>query len=380
MRIVFAACHIGQVKALKPVIDLLVERGNYVALYLDKKQPAMRAWDSGQLKDFRSEIQLLQVTEDGTGLCENSTEDLGMIARADRVLVTLSPTQTHANLERLFMKEAILKRIPVYGYSEVPCGHLAPIWSESLHEFHRLFVAQKTPDLESRTDVIEVGCDTPLINPVRALQTKSRLGISEAQSFVWYSGGPYHQAGVILQQLVTIVAQMNCTAHNIQVVFSRHSRDNQDPKSYAAYEVAVKIAKREKVVISENSLDHPLATTNVQRTDLVPYSLLLEACTRGGVIVTGHGTDGMAKAPRIGVPSILCVGDDLNPDLRSEKGCEYLPLPQYCPYQITDLKDLPLVLNPALYKRDAYLATCAENYSLQPRSPAQIIVEHLTAQ
>lgn len=375
MKILCGACHTGQAKALVPVVELLVKMGHEVRVALDRNQPASSAYDREQIR-FPASVEV--VIPQGGGLVD-PLQALAETAReevswADRALIMLSPTKEVYTVERMILKLAF-GRMAVYAYSEVPCGHLAPVWEGVLEKFHGLFVAKKTTDLNPDNDaIVEVGImPPPEINIRQVYETKAALGVGEMDSWIWYMGGPYARAGEILEDIVRNV-------RDIPIVFSRHGRDKQDHRSVFAYGHAVADARQRGVSIIENSLDHGSSeTTEAQRADRIPYARLFEACAANGILVTGHGTDGI-KAPYVGIPSILCGGNDLNPHIFLEKGCEKLPLPDKCPLQVTTIERLQdaitFFLQPGI--RDQYVRECLKKYPKREKSPAEIIAGRIT--
>ncbi|OGY35680.1 MAG: hypothetical protein A3E36_00080 [Candidatus Andersenbacteria bacterium RIFCSPHIGHO2_12_FULL_45_11b] len=373
MNVIFAACHVGQARALQPVAAKLVRAGHKVAVFLDETQPAYRSLLAKQIAFPGCEVCI--VRSNMIGAIEN-VEGCLRARNPDRVLVTLSPTDVSDTVEQLLYIAAQLADVPVFGYAEVPCGHLAPAWLRRTPGFTKLFVAQRTHDLQNKLDVVEVGVEVPKMNHENAVRTKDLLGLDHDAPWVWYPGGPYRQAADILTKLVEQVAIFqNKNGKLVSIVFSRHSRD--EPGFAAIYREVVLYASSAGVSITENSADHT-DTTSVQNPSIVPYVDLLEACSCEGVIVTGHGTDGMVKAPRLGIPSILCVGSELDPHIFREKGCEVLPLPAACPVQITRLGDLGGALHNAVQHRAAYQQLCQTLYPPQECSPADIIVKEMT--
>lgn len=377
MKIACAVCHVGQAKALALVTTCLIEAGHQVFVFLEDDSPAAAAYQGGDVQFTKCCVAKLR------GSVRQAIPQVNeIVTEMDAVLVMLSPTGTDDTIERALQLAAIYNKKPAYGYAEAPCGHLAPVWKDVFTEFTTLFVAQKTKDLQFHMNVVEVGCDVPNIDPVRALATKPKLGIAVNDPWIWYSGGPYHQAGNILIDLLNACCRLRVSGlplHRLSVVFSRHSRDKEDLSSREAYEQAVQWANMLGVPMVENSADYaPSETTNLQRSEIIPYSLLLEACSANGIIVTGHGTDGAVKAPRLGIPSILCVGETLNPHIKREKGCDKLPLPKGYPMQITTTADMEGAIYQGLTHRDEYKKRCQELYPLPEISPARIIVEHMT--
>lgn len=282
--------------------------GHEVKVLLDANQPALPVYERGDLQFPNCEVL---VVDTGVGSAQTISE---MVNWADKVFVTLSPTDSVMTTERLLAGAAICERKKTLGYSEVPCGHLAPIWREVLAEFDTLFVAQKTQDLRSCSNVVEVGMDIPLLDHIRALATKAKLGFRENDDWIWYSGGPYHQAGQILECIVRAVHQFRReTFPRLQLVFTRHARDKADPKSLGCYCQATQLAEDLSVPIVENSADHkPGETTAFHRDQIISYVQLLEACSANGVLVTGHGTDGI-KAPASWHSFYLVCGEQIKP-------------------------------------------------------------------
>lgn len=364
--VVLVACHVGQAKALIPIARLLVQRGCRVIMLLDANEKAAELYEDGEL-DFPTDCVV----------CVDAMRDLPLnitnaIRDAHRVLVTLSPVEAVSSLEnRVYSHCANSLSIPIWGYSEVVCGHRAPAWKGLLSGFDQLFAAKKTKDLEQMDNIVDVGMDIPIIDRVRALETKTMLGIPEKRQFIWYCGGPYPRSAEILRMFVGCCGALQELANApVDIVFSRHSRDDT---AVTFYQETVSISKKRGVRMVENSADH-LRGTSAQRDEIIPYSQLFEACSEGGVIVTGHGTDGL-KAPYVGIPSILCVGDDLNPHIKKEKGCQVLPLPEYCPIQVTSHDRLMPALLYCFRQRDAYQEMCRQHYPVQEKTPAEIIVE-----
>lgn len=377
MKIVCAACHIGQARALQAVVATFIATGHDVRVILDADHPANQLYFGSTLSFPGCDVFVMNQTN-----LEQTI--VPAVSWADKVLVTLSPTPEIRTSERELAAAALLEdENQLFGYAEVPCGHMAPSWRNRLHYFRQLFVAQKTDDLASAGNIVEVGVDIPFFNPIRALSTKERLGLCVNDPFIWYYGGPYAIAGCMLGAVVREVATFReqvPVLSALSIVFSRHGRDKSDAAATSAYRRAVQVAMRLNVPLIENSADHLRQdTTIMQRADIVPYSLILEACSASGIVVTGHGTDGMVNAPRLDIPSILLVGSMLNPHIKNEKGCEVLPLPPGCPVQITDHCDLEKHLLQLLSFRNQYIGLCRQSYPRQLKSPATMIVESMTA-
>lgn len=375
MNIVCAACHIGQAKALQPVVAEFVAAGHGVRVILDTDEPANELYLRGELSFPGCEVFAMNQTNFDQII-------VPAISWADKALVMMSPTSTRGTAEVLTGGAIIAAQKELYGYAEVPCGHMAPTWRHQLDQFDTLFVAQKTDDLASRENVIEVGVTVPVLNPIRALSTKEKLGLKVNDPFIWYYGGPYIEAGIMLAILARDVYRLHTKVPSLSalsIVFSRHVRDKVDSAAMDEYVRACSIAAQLGVHVIENSADHVSQETTVfQRTDIVPYNLLLEACSANGIVVTGHGTDGMVKAPRLDIPSILLVGSTLNPHIKNEKDCEVLPLPPNCPVQVTDHRDMEGHLHQLLTSRNDYIDLCRKSYPRQLKSPARMIVESMT--
>ncbi len=373
MKFACAVCHVGQAKALVPVVQKLVAFGHEVSVIIDRNQPVWGAYQRNDLSFPGASRIVVPRSNDLVDPLQAITEVMEVEAQwMDKALVMLSPTKEVYTVERALLSYACREALPGYVCSEVPCGQLAPVWSGQLHRFSRLFLADIV-DVHERSGVISVGMVAPAEPDIRrAYDTKRLLGIGEMDPWIWYMGGPYAKAGEILQDIVRHV--------RIPIVFSRHGRDKQDPHSTVAYKKAVAAAYQRGVSIQENSLDHgPNETTDAQRVERIAYWLLLEACSVNGILITGHGTDGI-KAPYVGIPSILCVGD-LNPHIFLEKGCSKLPLPDKCPWQVMateELRDaIAFFQQPGI--RGQYERQCRELYPAAKETPAEIIVRHITS-
>lgn len=368
MKIVCAACHLGQARALELVAKRLVQCGHAVTVILDKDHVAagnFLAEEKNALKFWDCEvIQMSGKAPDAL----NAINVLLKRIRPDRVLVMLSPTENTENVEHQLSCIAKMLKIPVFGYAEVPCGHLAPVWNGFLPEFQTLFVAQETGDLRESLNVMEVGSDTPPVDLAAALRTKQRLGMTEGAQWIWYSGGPYIQSGIILQNIVEFIHRFDS---RIKIVFTRHHRDRDNEQSSREHLKAVCLAQEKKVCVVENRPK--------DETGFIHNMDLLNACALDGIVITGHGTDGMMHAPRMEIPSILCVGETLNPHIMREKRHDVLPLPIGCPIQVIAY---PLLFTAIvdLFRggREDYQESCREHYPRQEKSSAQIIAEEMT--
>lgn len=383
MNFLFAVCHTGQGRALQSVTDRLISEGGHkVVVLLERGQSAWVAYEYSQALAFQG-CDVFNLSCSTAGEADSRTL-LGKLIGGrgiHRVLSMISPTPVGVpTVETLALQVGRIAQIPTFGFVEVPCGHKAPVWNGLFTQFDKSFVAQRTPDLADHLKYIEVGFDVSSVDRERALATKQALGIAADAPWIWYYGGPYAKAGSILRNLIGFVDEYDGF---IPIVFTRHIRERLDPKAKHEYCEAVLQASRLGIVTSENSADHDASeTTSVQRAkdEILRYSDLLNACSANGLLVTGHGTDGMMKAPRMGIRSILCVGNKLNPDILSEKGCEILPLPPGCPIQVTDYEGLDRALKRLFENGESsYRELCAEHYFEQQQTPAEIIVEHLLA-
>ena len=369
--VVLAACDIDKAEALVPVAQAFIEQGYHVTVLLDKNQSA--GTRGGLSFSEGCTVHLLDV---GSGFPEGR---LHLIREAAHVLVTLSPTTSGSTVETgVFNYRKLTLEKPIFGYSEVPCGHRAPAWDGTLAQFDKLFVAKKTDDISSLRNAVEVGMAIPEFDRERAAQTLKKL---KCDRLVWYVGGPYEEAVLPLQYVIQACRWVERTTDDkATIVFSRHSRDPKRPFSRQLYQSAVDLAEFLDVPIIENSGGYTRdETTSKQLEVVVWYADLFQACMLNGVIVTGHGTDGI-KAPWCGIPSILCVGSKLNPHIVVEKGCAVLPLPHGYPAQVTELEEVESAVVEALTcDREDFMGECREMYPLSERSPAQIIVETMLA-
>ena len=157
---VLAATDMDPAEALVPVAERLVLLGHSVNVILQAHQPAAKACVESRLV-FPGPNCRVYFSYPNRSL---DPYHATMVRDADHVLVTLSSTAEWVTVEgKVFRYRLHTFKRPVFGFSGVICGHLAPIWKDAIPLFYTLFVAKKTEDLNQLQNIVEVGIDNPTL-------------------------------------------------------------------------------------------------------------------------------------------------------------------------------------------------------------------------
>lgn len=391
-RFIIGTNHLGQTRAAIPVAKKLVESGAQVRFVVDGQGPTAA--------NLRQEISpiLEAFAEAGVVFSMDHSQTLvGLrkwVKESDAVLVTMSP-DTEDTTETALVQIAKKHGTPIYGYTEVPCGHNAPLWiggkQPYLGMLDGIFAAKVTPDLRERfgDKAWEVGPKLDHLTNINVdhvgKETRRQLELEDGDPLVWFCGAPYFETILVLIELIGILIRFDRDqlfgSSSITLVVTRHARDKEVLHLTSAYYSLMTLAQGCGLQVLENSADHGEGFVSpFVISPIIPYRDILCACKQNGVVVTLHGTDGI-YAPYIGVPSILCCASDYyDPVMMKEKGVRTFPLPEGCPPQIGCYADLHQQLSRFFLDptgRALYVHECAERYPLPERPAAEIIADTL---
>ncbi len=395
MKFLVCVNFIGLAKAAMSVVRRLRELGHEVCFVVDGQGPVardLRSPDSALQKVF-SEAGIEPVVDHSRSLAGYRHS----LNQFDAILVTLSP-DAKKNTETAAVEYAKKGNVPVFGYTEVPCGHASPLWmggaDSYLGQLSGIFAAKVTGDLRKRfgDNAWEVGLQLDRFMsvdiPTVGMQTREVLEVRDDDYLVWVSGVPYGETirmlGDTVGSLLLFCAQRLLDPHSVTLVVSRHARDKEIPGLTEAYREVMTYARDTgDLRVIECSKDHaePQHRSQYAFEQQVEYrDLMCACCFDGGVMVTGHGTDGIV-APYIGLPSILCCASDYyDPMMPGEKGVHTFPLERNCPPQIGSHQDLEKWLHDFLLdpnRRARYVQECKAKYPLPVRPAHEIIADVL---
>lgn len=389
--------HLGQMYAALAVAKWLQALGHGVSFFLHADGPAAKSYlqhcqnqPSNSAQVGFDSLKLVPVIHRPESPL--FTEDLKSV---DVVLVTLSPART-PNLELSALDVAKRWGVPIYGYAEVPCGHMATLWRNRLAEFDGFFAAKVTSDLHERfgNGAWEVG---PRLDHLRGIDrqavgsaAKAALGMGVDDPWVWCSGGPYPEAVEVLRHVVETMVSVKYCHHpdrfrRLTLVVTRHGRDEQHERAKEIaqdYWAVLEAAGSSGLNVIENSPGHGRQLPSPRFAAISPVSHTEMFCGLhfGGVLVTGHGTDGL-NAPYCSYPSILCnASAAFDPDMLSEKGVHRFPLEEGCPYQVGTQDDLADALQAHLTLRPLqrfYASFCERHYPFPKYDAGECVAQKL---